>query len=92
MSPPDSAVFLEQVRDIYLGNLDYSVTEQDIRNIFERFGCVVSVVVPIDYATGQSQGFAFVKMNDMISARRAFTELAGKQLKNRRLRLGWSYR
>ena len=50
--------------NIYVGNLAYSVTEDDLRSAFGEFGTVTSVKIITDRDTGQSKGFGFVEMAD----------------------------
>ena len=53
---------------LYVGNLPYSVTEDDLRQMFSEFGSVGSVNVITDKFSGQSKGFGFVEMNDNAEA------------------------
>lgn len=80
------------VKDIYVGNLDYGVTAQEIQRVFERVGIVVSVTIPRDYLTSHNRGYAFVRMSDSATSLKAFTEINGQLLRNRPLKLGWSFR
>ncbi len=70
---------------IYVGNLSYEVTEQDLRQEFEAFGAVDSVSVIMDKFSGRSKGFAFVEMASKPESEAAITGLNGKQLKERTL-------
>jgi len=70
---------------IYVGNLSYEVTEQDLRQEFEAFGGVDSVSVITDKYSGRSKGFAFVEMSSMSEGQAAITCLNGKTLKERTL-------
>ncbi len=70
---------------IYVGNLSYDVTEQDLRQQFEAFGAVDSVAVIMDKFSGRSKGFAFVEMASKPESEAAITGLNGKQLKERTL-------
>ena len=83
---------LSPVKDIYVGNLDYEVTEQEIQMVFERVGRVVSVAIPKDYLTGHNRGYAFVRMTDSATSRKAFAEINGQLLRSRPLKLGWAFR
>ena len=83
---------LTPVKDIYVSNFDYRATEQEIQSLFERVGTVVSVTMPKDYLTGDNRGYAFVRMFDSTTSLRAFKEINGQLLRNRPLRLGWSFR
>lgn len=68
---------------IYVGNLSYEVTEQDLRQEFEAFGGVDSVSVITDKYSGRAKGFAFVEMASKSEAEAAITELNGKMLNER---------
>ena len=68
---------------IYVGNLSYEVTEQDLRQEFEVFGEVESVSVITDKYSGRPKGFAFVEMATKSEAEAAITSLNGKTLKER---------
>ena len=68
---------------IYVGNLSYDVTEDDLLVEFGAFGKVESVVVPSDKISGRPKGFAFVEMPVKDEAEAAIKELSGKTLKNR---------
>ena len=50
--------------DIYVGNLPYSITDDELKGLFEAYGQVASARVVMDRATGQSKGFGFVEMPD----------------------------
>ncbi len=73
--------------NIYVGNLAYSVTDDDLRELFGEFGEVRSVSVISDKVTGQSKGFGFVEMQDNSAADMAIKELNGKQVKGRALKV-----
>ncbi len=70
---------------IYVGNLSYEVTEQDLRQEFEAFGKVDSVSVITDKYSGRPKGFAFVEMASVSEGQAAITGLNGKMLKERTL-------
>ena len=88
--PPGTSV--APVRAIYVGNLDSGSTEEEVRSMFERFGEVVNVTIPRDYLTGESRGYAFVRMSDSGTTLRIIAELNGQFLRNRPLTLGLSFR
>ena len=72
--------------NIYVGNLAYSVTEDDLRGAFSEFGEVTSVSVITDKYSGQSKGFGFVEMADNAEADAAIkalneTALSGRNIK-----------
>ncbi len=70
---------------LYVGNLSYEVTEQDLRQQFEAFGAVDTVSIITDRDTGRSKGFAFVEMASKPEAEAAMKGLSGKQIKERTL-------
>jgi RNA recognition motif-containing protein len=77
---------MKLMMNIYVGNLPYSVTEDELRNAFAAFGEVNSVNLITDRDTGQSKGFAFVEMADNASADAAIkglndTAMGGRNLK-----------
>ncbi|MDP8321215.1 MAG: RNA-binding protein [Candidatus Stygibacter australis] len=73
--------------NIYVGNLDYQVTSEDLKEAFGNFGEVASVNVIIDRETGRSKGFGFVEMPDDTAAEQAITGLDGTPLLGRNLRV-----
>lgn len=70
---------------LYVGNLPYSTTEEQLTELFSRAGAVDSVRVMRDMATGRARGFAFVQMGTDAEARKAITELHEYQLEGRAL-------
>ena len=62
-------------RKLYVGNLPYSVTEQDLQDLFAAAGTVESVNVMRDMATGRARGFAFVEMASDEEAQQAISQL-----------------
>ena len=68
---------------IYVGNLSYEVTEEDLRQEFKAFGEVASVDIIIDKDSGRPKGFGFVEMATKSEAEAAITGLNGKTLKER---------
>ena len=73
--------------NIYVGNLPYSATDQDLREAFEAFGEVSSVAVIIDKFTGQSKGFGFVEMGSSDDAQKAIEGLNGTDMQGRNLKI-----
>ena len=71
--------------NIYIGNLSYEVTEEDLQQAFEAFGQVESVNIIKNKFSGRSKGFGFVEMPDKANAQSAINELNGKELKGRAL-------
>jgi RNA recognition motif-containing protein len=70
---------------IYVGNLSYDVTEEELRTEFAAFGKVESVSMITDRDTGRSKGFAFVEMPSVAEGQAAITALNGKNIKDRTL-------
>lgn len=71
--------------NIYVGNLDYKVTENDLQETFEEFGAVSSVKLITDKFSGRSKGFGFVTMDNDEEANKAIGELNGVALKSREI-------
>ncbi len=70
---------------LYVGNLSYDTTEDDIRNLFAQAGTVTEVALIKDRDTGSSKGFAFVTMGSQDEANKAIEQFNGKALGNRNL-------
>ncbi|HTS51218.1 MAG TPA: RNA-binding protein [Bryobacteraceae bacterium] len=73
------------MKNIFVGNLDFSATEASIRSLFEPYGAVDRVNLVTDRDTGRSRGFAFVEMTDSAEADRAIVSLNGQNLEGRAL-------
>jgi RNA recognition motif-containing protein len=73
------------MKNIYVGNLSFDATEDQVRGIFEQYGPVERVSIITDRDTGQSRGFAFVEMPDDDSAGKAMEALNGTNLGGRNL-------
>jgi cold-inducible RNA-binding protein len=73
------------MKNIYVGNLDYSTTEQDLRGLFEPYGPVENASLAKDKFSGQSRGFGFIEMTNDADAEKAISELNGRQVGNRNL-------
>jgi len=74
------------MKSIYVGNLPYSVTEDELRDLFADFGTVHEARLMMDRDTGRPRGFAFVKMEDS-DADAAISALNGKDMGGRSLRI-----
>ena len=70
---------------LYVGNLAYETTENDLQDLFEQHGAVNEVHLMMDRMTGKSRGFAFVTMNDDTQAKAAMSATNGKELNGRAL-------
>jgi RNA recognition motif-containing protein len=73
--------------NIYVGNMSYEVSEEDLKEAFEVFGEVETVKVLKDKYTGRSKGFGFVEMADNADAQSAIDSLNDKELKGRALKV-----
>jgi cold-inducible RNA-binding protein len=76
ISPP-SNVKRNQLKNIFVGNLDFEATEDSIRSLFESHGAVERVNLMKDRDTGRSRGFAFVEMTDAAQGDAAIVALNG---------------
>jgi RNA recognition motif-containing protein len=72
---------------LYVGNLAYSTTEQELQDAFARFGQVVSVAIIVERNTGRSKGFGFVEMNTQEEANDAIQGMNSAQLGGRTLKV-----
>jgi len=72
---------------IYVGNLPYELTEEELRQQFLAFGTVASVGIITDRYTGRSKGFAFVEMPTVSEGQAAIAGLDGKALKDQTLKV-----
>ena len=70
---------------MYVGNLSFETTENDLQDLFEQHGAVNEVHLMMDRMTGKSRGFAFVTMNDGAQANTAKSALNGHELNGRAL-------
>ena len=70
---------------IYVGNLSYSITDQELEEAFSPFGQVESAQVVTDRYSGRSKGFGFVEMGEQEEAEAAIAALNGKELSGRAL-------
>ena len=73
------------MKNIFVGNLSFQITETELRTAFERYGEVLNVRMMTDRETGRARGFAFVEMADAEQADRAISEMNGTSLDGRAL-------
>lgn len=71
--------------NIYIGNLNYRVREEDLKQVMEEYGAVDSVKIIKDRETGRSKGFAFVEMPDNAAAQKAIDELNQAEFEGRQM-------
>jgi RNA recognition motif-containing protein len=72
-------------KKIYVANIPFNATEQDIRDLFSKYGEIESVKMITDKYTGQSRGFCFVEMETEDDAKKAISDLNGKPFMERTL-------
>jgi RNA recognition motif-containing protein len=70
---------------LFVGNLDYSVTSDDLKQAFSQVGTVADAVVISDKMSGRSRGFGFVEMSSEDEAKAAIEKLNGSDLKGRKI-------
>ena len=73
------------MKNIFVGNLSFGSTEQDIRTLFEAYGSVDRVNIVTDRESGQPRGFGFVEMSDDAQGERAISAINGHELGGRAL-------
>jgi RNA recognition motif-containing protein len=71
---------------LYVGNMSFNTDETELRQVFEEYGPVIDLYVPLDQNTGRPRGFAFVTL-ETENAQRAVQELDGWELDGRMLRV-----
>jgi RNA recognition motif-containing protein len=74
-------------KKLYVGNLSFDVTKQDLEDAFAEVGPCESVALITDRATGQSRGFGFVEMASPADAQKAIQQLDGKEIKGRAIKV-----
>ena len=70
---------------LFIGNLPYDVTEEEVLEIFNKFGEVVNTNLVVDHFSGRPKGFAFVEMSTRSDGHRAKETLNKQEYKNRQL-------
>lgn len=70
---------------LFIGNLPYDVTEEEVLEIFNKFGEVVNTNLVVDHFSGRPKGFAFVEMSTRSDGHRAMETLNKQEYKNRQL-------
>jgi RNA recognition motif-containing protein len=71
--------------NIYVGNLDFKVNEEDLQKVFEEYGTVSSAKIIVDKFTGRSKGYGFIEMDDDSDASKAIKDLDGSVMENREI-------
>lgn len=75
------------IMKMYVGNLSFKTTKQDIESLFSQYGQVTDVHLPTDRESGQPRGFAFVTMDSADSMKKAIDGTNGKDLDGRNLKV-----
>jgi RNA recognition motif-containing protein len=73
--------------NIYVGNLPYELTKDELKDVFQQYGEVSSVNIITDKMTGRSKGFGFVEMSDESNAKEAINKINGYSFKGRNLKV-----
>ena len=75
------------MKRLYVGNLNWEITDEKLKEIFSDFGTVEDAVVIVDKFSGRSKGFGFVTMSTEEEAKAALDKLNGKEVEGRELKV-----
>jgi RNA recognition motif-containing protein len=78
---------LSMAKKIYVGNMSYNTTEEDLRDLFAQYGTVLSATIIFDRETRRPKGFGFVEMEEDNAAEAAISQLNGQEVGGRNLRV-----
>lgn len=73
--------------NIYVGNLSYKMTDEDLGKLFSTYGAVSESKIVIDRETGRSKGFGFVEMPNQAEGDEAIKQLDGKEIEGRSIKV-----
>ena len=73
--------------NIYVGNLPYNITEDELKDVFAEYGAVEKVTLITDKYTGESKGFGFIEMPTQSEAEEAVKSLDGNSVKGRNIKV-----
>ncbi len=73
--------------NLYVGNLDYNLNDDDLKKLFEEFGDVKSAKIIIDKETNTSKGFGFVEMENKEDAKKALERLNSREINGKRIKV-----
>ena len=73
--------------NLYVGNLSFDMTDEDLQQVFEEYGTVNKVNIIMDRDSGRSKGFGFVEMENSEDGEKAVQELDGQEVKGRNLKV-----
>ena len=71
--------------NLYIGNLHYNVNEEELKEIFKKYGEVMTVIIITDKYTGSSKGFGFIEMLNDEEANKAIDNLNGTEIRGRKV-------
>ena len=80
------------IMTVYVGNIAYSMTVEELKDIFEAFGKVLDVKIIIDRQTGRSKGYGFIEMENDEEALKAISALNDTQVKGRNIKVNNAHR
>ena len=80
---------IQQEAKLYVGNIDYSITTEELEDVFIRYGDICGVSLPIDRYSGKTRGFGFVTFTTTENALKAL-ELNGSELKGRNIQVNFA--
>ena len=89
LSTVNNAEAFDQEAKLYVGNIDYGVSERELESLFVKYGQVVSVNIPVDRYSGKKRGFGFVTLKNTKDALRAL-DLNGTEFKGRQLQINFA--
>jgi cold-inducible RNA-binding protein len=75
------------MKNLFVGNMSFQTTESDLRALFEPFGQITRIQIVNDRETGKARGFGFVEMSNNDEAVKAMTDLNGKEVAGRALKV-----
>jgi RNA recognition motif-containing protein len=75
---------------LYVGNVHFGITEQQLKSVFEQYGKVIDVRLMRDTETGRSRGFGFVEIDNEQDAQLAKNELNGMEINGRNLKVNYA--
>lgn len=86
---PSTRKTVEKYDAVYIGNIDYDTSQDELRVFFKGCGKVKNISIPVDFTTQRGRGFAFVQMSNHDEAQCAVDQLDGKLFKGRTVRVNW---